>query len=127
MPTGQTGRRFAGLPTTEAGDFDEAEAMLDLLPGGGWPAGVATLLIPAARARLRLAQGRPAEALADFEVCAEMSSPGVWGMELSDVAYLHARSGAAQALHVWRIIDSRAVEFREFQGDQQTEDEFWMS
>ncbi|MGN6474862.1 MAG: nuclear transport factor 2 family protein [Mycobacteriales bacterium] len=28
-------------------------------------------------------------------------------------------------VHVWRVSDGRAVEFREFQGDQQTEDAFW--
>jgi len=30
-------------------------------------------------------------------------------------------------VHVWRLVNSKAVEFREFQGDQQTEDEFWSS
>ena len=30
-------------------------------------------------------------------------------------------------VHVWRVADGRAVEFREFQGDQQTEDAFWGS
>jgi ketosteroid isomerase-like protein len=32
---------------------------------------------------------------------------------------------SAPEVHVWRVVDGRAVEFREFQGDQQTEDEFW--
>ena len=82
----------------EAGELDEAQALLALLPQEGWPAGVGTVLIPAARGRLRLAQGRPAEALADFEACAAMFSPEVWGTEMRDVGYLHARSGAAQAL-----------------------------
>jgi len=82
----------------EAGELDEAEALLGLLPQEGWPAGVGTVLIPAARGRLRLAQGRPAEALADFELCARMFSPDVWGTEMRDVGYLHARSGAALAL-----------------------------
>ena len=82
----------------EAGELDEAQALLSLLPQEGWPAGVGTVLIPAARGRLRLAQGRPAEALADFEACAEMFSPEVWGTEMRDVGYVHARSGAAQAL-----------------------------
>ena len=82
----------------EAGELDEAQALLALLPQEGWPAGVGTVLIPAARGRLRLAQGRPAEALADFEACAVMFSPEVWGTEMRDVGYLHARSGAAQAL-----------------------------
>jgi DNA-binding CsgD family transcriptional regulator len=82
----------------EAGQLDEAQALLDLLPQGGWPAGVGTVLIPAARGRLRLAQGRPAEALADFQTCQAMFSPEVWGTEMRDVGYLHARAGAAQAL-----------------------------
>ena len=55
-------------------------------------------MIPAARGRLRLAQGRPPEALADFKRCARMFSPDVWGTEMRDVGYLHARSGAALAL-----------------------------
>ena len=58
----------------EAGELDEAEELLALLPQEGWPAGVGTVLIPAARGRLRLAQGRPAEALADFQTCAAMFS-----------------------------------------------------
>jgi uncharacterized protein len=28
-------------------------------------------------------------------------------------------------IHVWRVIEGKAVDFREFQGDQQAEDEFW--
>jgi DNA-binding CsgD family transcriptional regulator len=82
----------------EAGELVEAEALLSLLPQQGWPAGVGTVLIPAARARLRLAQDRLAEALADFQTCAAMFSPEVWGTEIRDVGYLHARTGAAQAL-----------------------------
>src|SRR5262245_9413587 len=81
----------------EAGELDEAEALLALLPQEGSP-GVATVLIPAARGRLRLAQGRPVEALAEFQRCAAMFRPDVWGMEMRDVGYLHARVGAAQAL-----------------------------
>jgi DNA-binding CsgD family transcriptional regulator len=82
----------------EAGDLDEAQAWLALLPQKDWPAGVGTVLIPAARGRLRLAQGRPAEALADFQTCAEMFSSRIWGTEMRDAGYLHARSGAAKAL-----------------------------
>jgi ATP/maltotriose-dependent transcriptional regulator MalT len=82
----------------EAGELDEAQALIGLLPQDGWPAGVGTVLIPAARGRLRLAQGKPADALADFQSCATMFSPDVWGTEMRDVGYLHARTGAAQAL-----------------------------
>lgn len=28
-------------------------------------------------------------------------------------------------VHVWRVVDGRAIEFREFQGDQEAEDRFW--
>jgi DNA-binding CsgD family transcriptional regulator len=82
----------------EAGELDEAQALIGLLPQGDWPAGVGTVLIPAARGRLRLAQSQPADALADFQRCAEMFSPDVWGTEMRDVGYLHARAGAARAL-----------------------------
>ena len=82
----------------EAGELIEAEALISLLPQQGWSAGVGTVLIPAARARLRLAQSRAAEALADFQICAAMFSPEVWGTEIRDVGYLHARAGAALAL-----------------------------
>jgi len=82
----------------EAGELDEAQALIELLPQEGWPAGVGTVLIPAARGRLRLAQGQPALAVADFQLCAEMFSPDVWGAEMRDVGYVHARAGAAQAL-----------------------------
>lgn len=82
----------------EAGELDEAQALIELLPQEGWPAGVGTVLIPAARGRLRLAQGQPTEALTDFQLCAEMFSPAVWGTEMRDVGYVHARAGAALAL-----------------------------
>jgi ketosteroid isomerase-like protein len=35
------------------------------------------------------------------------------------------RSWSSPEVHVWRVVDGKALEFREFQGDQQTEDEFW--
>jgi DNA-binding CsgD family transcriptional regulator len=82
----------------EAGELDEAQALLDLLPQEGWPAGVATVLIPAARGRLRLAQGRAADALADFQACQALFSAGVWGMPIRETGYVHGRSGAALAL-----------------------------
>jgi DNA-binding CsgD family transcriptional regulator len=76
----------------EAGELDEAEALLEL------PSGPRTVWIPAARGRLRLAQGRPADALADFEACRALLSADIWGVEQRDNGYVHARSGAAQAL-----------------------------
>jgi ATP/maltotriose-dependent transcriptional regulator MalT len=82
----------------EAGELAEAEAQLSLLPQQGWPAGVGTVLIPAARARLRLAQGLLTEALIDFQASAAMLSPEVWGTEIRDVGYLHARAGVALTL-----------------------------
>jgi DNA-binding CsgD family transcriptional regulator len=82
----------------EAGELEEAQALLDLLPQEGWPAGVGTVLIPAARARLRLAQGRAAEALADYETCLSLFGADAWGMETRETGYVHARSGAALAL-----------------------------
>jgi ATP/maltotriose-dependent transcriptional regulator MalT len=82
----------------EAGELKEAQALLDLLPQQGWPAGVSTVLIPAARGRLRLAQGRPADALDDFQACEALFSADVWDMPIRETGYVHARSGAALAL-----------------------------
>jgi DNA-binding CsgD family transcriptional regulator len=77
----------------EAGELDEAQTLLDLLPREGLPA-----MVPAARGRLCLAQGRPADALDEFETCRALLSPDVWGIEMHDNGNLHARAGAAQAL-----------------------------
>jgi DNA-binding CsgD family transcriptional regulator len=82
----------------EAGELGEAQAMLDLLPQEGWPAGVGTVLIPAARGRLRLAQGRAGDALSDFQACGELFGTDVWDMPIRETGYVHARSGAALAL-----------------------------
>jgi DNA-binding CsgD family transcriptional regulator len=82
----------------EAGQLDEAQALITMLPQDGWQAGVGTVMIPAARGRLRLAQGRPADALADFRTCEAMFGSELWGTEMRDVGYLHARASAALAL-----------------------------
>jgi hypothetical protein len=82
----------------EAGELGEAQALLDLLPQDDWPAGVGTVLIPAARGRLRLAQGRRRRRFADFRTLwGDVQPRCVWGTELRDVGYLHARTGAAAA------------------------------
>jgi DNA-binding CsgD family transcriptional regulator len=105
----------------EAGELDEAQALLDLLPQGGWPAGVATVLIPAARGRLRLAQGRAAGALADFQACEALFAADAWGMPIRDTGYVHARSGAALALlrlgrrqHASQLADAELADVRVF-------------
>ena len=40
-------------------------------------------------------------------------------------AQRHGQHWSSPEVHVWRVVNGRAVEFREYQGDQQTEDEFW--
>jgi len=34
-------------------------------------------------------------------------------------------SSSFPEVHVWRMKDGRAIEFREYQGDEQREDQFW--
>jgi len=34
-------------------------------------------------------------------------------------------SASFPEVHVWRMKDGRAIEFREYQGDEQREDRFW--
>src|SRR5262249_21826780 len=77
----------------EAGELDEAQTLVDLLPQGGWSGGVATVLIPAARGRLRLAQGRAAEALADFRAALALFDRDTWGVDIAETGYTHARAG----------------------------------
>jgi len=105
----------------DAGQLDEAQALIAMLPQDGWPAGVGTVMIPAARGRLRLAQGRPADALADFQACQAMFGPELWGTEMRDVGYLHAREGAALALmrlgdhdRARELADAELADVREF-------------
>ena len=105
----------------EAGEYEDAQAMLDLLPQAGWPAGVGTVLIPAARGRLRLAQGRATDALADFETCQSLLDADLWGMSIHETGYVHARSGAALALmrlgerrHARHLADAELEDARAF-------------
>jgi ketosteroid isomerase-like protein len=39
----------------------------------------------------------------------------------------NGQSWSSPEIQVWRVVDGKAVEFQEFAGDQQTEDEFWSS
>ena len=39
----------------------------------------------------------------------------------------NGRSAAFPEVHVWRLANGKILEFREFQGDEQTEDCFWSS
>jgi ketosteroid isomerase-like protein len=39
----------------------------------------------------------------------------------------NGQSAAFPEVHVWRVANGKATEFREFQGDEQTEDRFWSS
>ncbi|HXX47850.1 MAG TPA: AAA family ATPase [Myxococcota bacterium] len=79
------------------GELGEAETLLAPLTHEGLPAGVGSALVPAARGRLRLAQGRAAEALCEFDAASALWQPGLWGIPIADAGYLHARSGAALA------------------------------
>ena len=36
----------------------------------------------------------------------------------------HGRAAAFPEVHVWRFVNSKVTEFREFQGDEQAEDRF---
>jgi len=40
-------------------------------------------------------------------------------------AQRNGRSAAFPEVHVWRLANGKVTEFREFQGDEQTEDRFW--
>ena len=37
----------------------------------------------------------------------------------------NGRSAAFPEVHVWRLANEKVIEFREFQGDEHTEDRFW--
>jgi ketosteroid isomerase-like protein len=39
----------------------------------------------------------------------------------------HGQAWSSPEVHVWRVAHGRAVEFVEYQGDQQSEDEFWLA
>ena len=115
---------IAAEVAVEAGELEQAQAFLSLIPPA--PAGVVSVLAPAATGRLALARGDGEHALTCFESCLAMFSPDLWGMPVTDAGYLHARSGAAQALlllgdrararRAGRIGASRCAQVRPAQG-----------
>lgn len=82
----------------EAGDLDEAERILKLFHPALEVGTVPAVDIPAVRGRLRLAQGRAQEALAEFEACRAVVESALWGVARFDNGMHHSRSGAALAL-----------------------------
>ncbi len=57
------------------------------------------------------------------------SSPTTIGWSYSRrwSAERNGRSWSSPEVHIWHVVDGKAVDFHEFQGDQQSEDEFWLS
>jgi len=43
----------------------------------------------------------------------------------TETAQRGSRSWSSPQVHVWTVKDGRAITFREYEGDQQGEDEFW--
>ncbi len=82
----------------EAGELEEAEEVLGMVRLSELPPALPTLRLVVARARLRMAQGRPAEALADLENARSLLGDGVWGVQIRDNGFLQLRSGCAEAL-----------------------------
>jgi len=66
-------------------------------------------------------------------------SDGAFGIELQNIlseqdlvvvlatvrAQRNGISASFEEVHVWRLHEGKAVEFREYQGDEQREDRFW--
>src|SRR5215471_12104885 len=82
----------------EAGDLVGAEAVLDMVKVGQLPPTVSALRMRVARARLLMAQDRPAEALAELEACQVLFKPRLLGVALPDNGFPQLRSRCAQAL-----------------------------
>jgi ketosteroid isomerase-like protein len=79
------------------------------------------------------------EEVVGFFTATMQLSAGTFTIEINDVlaaaervavlctvgAERHGQSWSSSEVHLWRVVNERAVEFCEYQGDQQTEDEFW--
>ena len=80
----------------------------------------------------------PTEILGFFQHTMELSK-GIFAIEVHRVlaeddmvvvlatvkAERNGKSAAFEEVHVWRLANAKVIEFREFQGDEQTEDRFW--
>ncbi len=82
----------------EAGELDEAERVLQMVHTTGLPPTLPALRVSVAVARLRLAQNRPADALAELESARTVISGKVWGVDICDSGFLQLRSSCALAL-----------------------------
>jgi ATP/maltotriose-dependent transcriptional regulator MalT len=101
----------------ERGDYAEAEELFEEAgPSSGWPDLWQFMLLTGSRGRLRLAQGRTDEGLADLLECGRRVAPWrprnpatvAWR---SDAALAHARLGnteEADRLASWELRDARA-------------------
>jgi ketosteroid isomerase-like protein len=72
-----------------------------------------------------------AEVLGFFQRFMELSQ-GTFRIAVNDVlvmvtesAQRHGRAWSSPQVHAWTVKNGRATVFWQFQGDQQTEDEFW--
>jgi len=97
----------------ERGELAEAEAVLEHMPTGTWPPHQGCASALAARGRLRLAQGRPAEALADLLDVGRRYR--AWpGFQFNGPAPSHWRSSAALASQRLGFVeDARRLAFEE--------------
>ena len=80
----------------------------------------------------------PDEVVGFFKHTMELSN-GIFGIEVHRIlaegdmvavlatvkAQRNGKSAAFDEVHIWRLVDAKVTEFREFQGDEQTEDLFW--
>jgi DNA-binding CsgD family transcriptional regulator len=82
----------------EAGQLEEAERVIELVPMSAIGPTIAAVPLIAARARLRLAQGRPAEALAETRDRRHLFAVELWGKDLLHSSFYHVRSDSALAL-----------------------------
>lgn len=105
----------------EAGQLEDAESVLELVQLPAIGPTIPALQLAAARARLRLAQERPADALAEIEACRSFFGVDLWGTEVRHNSCWHIRSDSARALlllgereRAIELADSELVDARAF-------------